>query len=110
MADQAEARSQNAARITERAAKDPAFRRDLLADPKGVLARELAVTLPDFLEVQVVEETPTKVFLVLPATPVAAGAELSDAQLEAVAGGWSAATECGSCQVSCSNCDCHVDG
>ena len=97
MADQAAVRNQNAAQITERAAKDPAFRRDLLADPKGVLARELAVALPDFLEVRVLEETPTKVYLVLPAAPPAAGAELSDEQLEGVAGGWSAHSECGSC-------------
>jgi hypothetical protein len=73
MADQAETRNQNAARITERAAKDPAFRAELLADPKGVLARELGVALPDYLEVTVLEETPGSVYLVLPSAPLAAG-------------------------------------
>ena len=87
MADQAETRSQNAARITERAAKDPDFRRDLLADPKHVVARELGLVLPDFLELHVLEETPTSVYLVLPAAPPAPGAQLSDDQLDAVAGG-----------------------
>ena len=87
MADQTEGRRQHESQITERAAKDPAFRRELLADPKSVLARELGLALPDFLEVQVLEETPARVYLVLPAAPPAPGAELSDEQLDAVAGG-----------------------
>jgi hypothetical protein len=42
------------------------------------------------VEIQVVEETPTTAYLVLPAGPVRAGQELSDQELEAVAGGWTA--------------------
>ena len=56
MADQSAQRSQNQSQIAERAAKDPAFRQELVADPRGVLARELGVAMPDFLEVRVLEE------------------------------------------------------
>jgi hypothetical protein len=107
MADQAETRSQNAAQITERAAKDPVFRQELLADPKGVLARELGVALPDFLQVQELEETPTSVYLVLPVAQLSAGVELSDEQLEAAAGGWSS-TGCYSCADHTAGCCPHM--
>jgi len=68
--------------------KDPAFREALRSDPRGVLQRELGAVLPGYLQIEVVEETPTKVFLVIPAAPPALdGTELSDAELGAVAGG-----------------------
>jgi hypothetical protein len=72
--------------LIERAAKDEAFRRALVADPRGTLERELGVRMPDGVGLTVIEETPTNRYLVLPAGPAATG-ELSDAELEAAAGG-----------------------
>jgi hypothetical protein len=70
-----------------RAMKDDAFRQELLANPKAVLERELGMTLPRAVSVQVHEDTPTILHLVLPVKPPAGGpVELSDAQLEQAVG------------------------
>jgi len=79
------------AHLIARAWEDDAFRQELLSSPKAVLARELAqlqpgATLPDGVEVRVVEETPATHYLVLPAKPmIESGEELTDADLESVA-------------------------
>jgi hypothetical protein len=52
--------------------------------------RELGTRLPEEVRVVTVEETQDTIYLVLPsASPLGEGAELSDRELEAVAGGWS---------------------
>ena len=59
-------------------------------DPKGALEQELGIRLPDEVQVRTVEETADTFYLVLPsASTVGEGGELSDRELEAVAGGWS---------------------
>jgi hypothetical protein len=75
------------ARLIDRAWKDEAFRRALIEDPKGTIQRELAVKIPERVSLTVLEETPTNRYLVLPPAPSQAGGVLSDAELEAVAGG-----------------------
>ena len=62
------------------------YRDALLKDPKSVLAAQMQQELPDSLNVKVIEETADTIFLVLP-HEAAEGEELSDADLEAVAGG-----------------------
>lgn len=90
-----QARQNLEAQILERAAKDSQFREHLKQDPRGTVALDFGVEIP---EDELVEETPSKVYLVLPATPAQPGHELSDQDLEAVAGGWSAGrTDCGTC-------------
>ena len=68
------------------ATANPEYRRALMANPKDVLARQMGQQLPDFLQVRVVQDTADTVHLVLPYAPQS-GAELSDADLEMVAGG-----------------------
>ena len=53
-----------------------------------MIAKQFGYDVPAGIEVKVVEETADTVYLVLPHT-VAEGAELSDSDLEAVAGGGS---------------------
>lgn len=71
--------------------KDEVYKQQLLSNPKAVIEREFGVQLPAQLSVQVLEENPTTLYFVLPMRPDLAGAELSDAQLEAVAGGFTPA-------------------
>ena len=86
--------------LIEKAWKDDTFRQALVKDPQGAVERELGAKLPAGLQVKVLAETPDTFYLVLPANPDRAPAgQLTDQQLEAVAGGaWSGGgTECGTC-------------
>jgi hypothetical protein len=75
------------ARLLDKVWKDATFRRALLEDPTGTLERELGMTVPAGVSLTVVEETPTSRYLVLPARPRSGKGELSDEELETVAGG-----------------------
>ena len=80
-------RQQVEAQLIDRAMKDETFRQELLRDPKSVVARELGIQLPEHIDVQVLQESPSTVYLVLPPSVQSAGAELSDTELAAVVGG-----------------------
>ena len=91
-------RQQFEARIISKAWKDEAFRKRLLADPKAVMAEELAslhekANLPDNVKVTVMEETADQIYLVLPMNPADFHPdELTEEDLLAVAGGASEPT------------------
>ena len=80
------------ARLIVQAWKDDAFAADLRRDPRGAIQRELGklgisdVPLSEGIEVAVIEETPNKLYLVIPNKPADMDA-LSDEQLSQVAGG-----------------------
>ncbi|MFB2982835.1 NHLP leader peptide family RiPP precursor [Microseira sp. BLCC-F43] len=75
--------------LIERALEDENFKQELLSNPKAVYAKESGEKLPTDLEIEVIQETPNKVYLVLPNNPAstATEGELSEEALEAVAGG-----------------------
>ena len=71
--------------LLARAVTDGAFRKKFLADPKGTLKATIGVDLGK-IKVVVMEETADTVYVSLPPMAAKEG-ELSDEQLEAVAGG-----------------------
>jgi Nitrile hydratase, alpha chain len=75
-------------RLIERSLEDEEFRQRLLADPRAAIEQELGSRLPESIEVRVVEESADTIYLVLPSRSAdAQGSELSDRELDAVAGG-----------------------
>ena len=74
--------------LVQRSMEDEDFRQRLLADPKGTVEQEFGSRLPESVEVRAVEESAQTIYLVLPSTsPLGQGEEISDQELEAVAGG-----------------------
>lgn len=71
--------------VSGRLADDPGFREKLLTDPRAALGDLVGMKLPDFVTVEVHEESLTNIHLVIPAT--ASSGEVSDKDLELVAGG-----------------------
>ncbi|MFN8535042.1 MAG: NHLP leader peptide family RiPP precursor [Dehalococcoidia bacterium] len=75
------------ARIVAKASQDLEFRRELEADPKGAIARELGVTIPSSITVRIATENPNTIYLVLPAVG-AAGRPIDESDHTSVGGGW----------------------
>ena len=55
--------------IIQKAWDDPAFKASLLADPKAAIKQAFGVDLPDELELVAVEETASRLYLVIPPNP-----------------------------------------
>ncbi len=68
--------------IVEKSALDADFRQELIADPKTAITRELGITMPDSMDVQVHESDMQTVHLALPPDP-----NITEEQLEAISAG-----------------------
>ena len=103
---EASGRTEMERRLVERSLQDGAFRRRLLEDPKAAVEEELGTRLPEDVRVVAVEESADTVYLVLPsASPLEEeGGELTDRELEAVAGGWDAQTAGLTCTAAQTRC------
>jgi len=64
--------------------KDESFKKRFLSEPAAVLAEE-GFDVPEGVEIKVIENRPDEMTLVLPFNP--ASPELSDAEMDQVAGG-----------------------
>jgi hypothetical protein len=86
---EATGRAQMERRLIEKSLQDESFRQRLIEDPKGAVEQELGTQLPEEVRVEAVEESADTIYLVLPSTPMKGreSVELSDPDLESVAGG-----------------------
>ena len=73
-------------KIVEQAQKNPKYYAALKADPRGLLEKQLGTAIPKAVNIKLLEETPETYYIVLPHA-AKEGAELSDSDLEKVAGG-----------------------
>ena len=82
-------RSEFQNKLVVRAYDDETFRQELMSDPKSVYEREMGISIPDSFKIEVVEEKPNTIYMVLPQKTEESQVEgeLSDEALEAVAGG-----------------------
>ena len=72
--------------------ESPKYRDALIADPRNIVEKQFAIEVPEHITVKAVQETADTIYVVVPHA-VEQGAELSDADLEAVAGGHSIVKE-----------------
>ncbi len=79
-------REEALAPVVAKAWKDEKFKKELISNPKAVINKEFGVQIPDNVNVKVVEENANNLYIILPMKPQREG-ELTDEQLEAVAGG-----------------------
>jgi hypothetical protein len=80
--------SRDGAQAYREGLQDESFRQRLLEDPRGAIEEELGTQLPEEVEVVAVEETAETIYLVLPSdSRIGGGGELSERELEAMAGG-----------------------
>ena len=62
---------------------DQAFRQELMLNPKETLERELGISFPEEVKIEMHEDTPTTIHLVLPLKPKTGSLmEVSYAELE----------------------------
>ena len=71
--------------VADFAAKSSDYRTALMANPREVLSKQMGQEIPSSVNVKVVEDSADTVYLVAPY--VASAGELSDSDLEQVAGG-----------------------
>jgi hypothetical protein len=89
------------AELVKRATVDAEFRALALSDPNAAIGKINPTPIPGDFKIRFVDNAGANLTVVLP-DPVAAGGELSDAELEQVAGGGGTANRCGgSCAASC---------
>jgi hypothetical protein len=72
--------------LTDKAGKDPDFRKDLLRAPRETVSKFLGLDLPVGINIRVVEESPSELWLVLPSP--AATASTTTLTPAAVKAGW----------------------
>lgn len=56
-------------KVIEKAWADPAFRQQLLADPKAALKAAFGISVPENIVINAVEESANQLYLVIPPNP-----------------------------------------
>lgn len=74
-------------RLIARASKDPAFRKQLLSNPKAAIEAETGEKLPDGYKYSVVESDEDTLVLVIPRLPTVSAGQVADRELKAGSAG-----------------------
>lgn len=69
--------------VIKKAMKDEAFRTEIMKNPKAAIMKELNMTIPESMNIKIIEEDPDTVAIVVPKIT----SELSESELENVSGG-----------------------
>jgi len=81
-------RQQLEQKLIEKAMKDESFRKQLIENPVIAIEAETGMKISELMKIKVMEEYPDTVYLILPQNSVQnTEMELSEAELESVAGG-----------------------
>ena len=89
--------------IIAQAMKDDEFRSQLIRNPKEILEKATGVSLPAGIDVEVLQETENKIYLVIPSEPIIEDPAVNDRIFESVAGleansqANCTVTDCGGC-------------
>lgn len=80
-------------RVLSKAKEDPEFNQRLLINAKEVFEQELGQRLPESLQIEALQQSPQKLYILLPMAwdELAQSQMLSEEELEAVSGGGSPA-------------------
>jgi hypothetical protein len=73
--------------VLDLSSTDPAFRARLLADPRSAIASEFGIVVPENFRVKFIEREPEVDALIVLPDPQRPDGELSDRELDVVAGG-----------------------
>lgn len=74
-------------RVVAKALKDAKFKQQLLSNPAEALKGDMGITLQPGVTVKVLEQSSNTLYIVLPSASAEEERELSDVDLESVAGG-----------------------
>lgn len=86
--DTTQTRADIESRVIAKAWKDESYKQELLNNPKVVIGKEFDVEFPDNVTIHVMTEDTNNLYFVIPNIPADISfQELSEEQLEAVAGG-----------------------
>ena len=84
----AEQRTRIEKMLVEKAMKDESFRKKLIHEPRLTLEHELGATIPEYIKINILEETSDTFYLVLPSgSSIKAVDELMESELAQVSGG-----------------------
>ncbi|MFZ2957030.1 MAG: NHLP leader peptide family RiPP precursor [Candidatus Ozemobacteraceae bacterium] len=76
-----------------KARSNPAFKKELLADPAKAVEKAFGIKIPGFLKLKVIEETADTRYITLPFHAEADDRPLADEELDRIAGGDSGSVE-----------------